>query len=118
MGDAVRPPYESALALGRWAWENRSLIRGRVTLAGGEAHSLTLREFLDAAYVLLVEEGLRMGVPLEGAIDAVKDWRAGGIRPAGGTAPATQAVPSEAAVVSQNQRALAELSKMMPGLGL
>lgn len=70
--------------------------------------------------MLLVEEGLRLGVPLERALEAVQEWKAGVSTPAGGTAAVApvDSGPSEAQIIAQNQRALAELSKMMPGLGV
>lgn len=58
---------------------------------------------------------------LESVLDSVMDWRAGGSSPAGGSngaAPLEPGERSEAEIVAQNNRALAELSKMMPGLGV
>jgi len=59
-----RPPYQSALALGAWAWENRSFIEGKVALSGGDPDELTLRRFLDISYALLVDEYQRIGMNL------------------------------------------------------
>ncbi len=61
-----RPPYEPALALGSWAWGIRGYISGRVALQGGDPDKLSLRHFLDIAYVLLVDQYRHLGdqVPL------------------------------------------------------
>lgn len=121
MGDAEWPPYGSAIGLGRWAWRNRSLIQGRVTLAGGKAHALTLRDFLDAGYALLVEEAVRVGVPLEAALDATNEWVAGGPKKkaeatAGVSQPIqTQRERTEAELVAQNNAAMAWLERQ-PGM--
>lgn len=62
-----------------------------------------------------------MGVTLEAVLDSVAEWRAGGGSPAGGSngaAPREPGEKTEAEIIAQNNRALAELSKMMPGLGV
>ena len=62
-----------------------------------------------------------MGVPLETVLDSVKQWASG----FGDPEPANERVTAqrkaqsdEAAMVAQNERALAELRRMMPGLGV
>lgn len=63
---------------------------------------------------------MRLGVKLEEVLEAVVEWRAGG-GPAGGSnggPPREPGEKSEAEIIAQNNRALAELSKMMPGLGV
>ena len=103
-GGADRPPYDDALALGLWAWESRSLIYGKVTLAGGDPEAMTLRQFLDAAYALLVEEAQRLGIDLISALETHSKWAARSL---------LEAVNDTSI---QNQRALAELEKMMSGV--
>ena len=103
-GGADRPPYDDALALGLWAWESRSLIYGKVTLAGGNPEAMTLRQFLDAAYALLVEEAQRLGIDLISALESHSKWAARSL---------LEAVNDTSI---QNQRALAELEKMMSGV--
>lgn len=44
----------------------------------------------------------------------MQSWKAGIPRPAGGTTPAQAFEQNEAAIVRQNQEALAALNKMMP----
>lgn len=63
-----------------------------------------------------------MGVTLESVLDSVSEWRAGG-SPAGGSngaaaAPREPGEKTEAEIIAQNNRALAEIQKMMPGLGV
>ena len=103
-GGADRPPYGDALALGLWAWESRSLIYGKVTLAGGNPEAMTLRQFLDAAYALLVEEAQRLGIDLISALETHSKWAARSL---------LEAVNDTAI---QNQRALAELENLMRGV--
>ena len=57
-----------ALALGSWAWENRSLIQGRIDANGGDSESMSLRRFLNVAYAILVEEYQRLGIDLISAL--------------------------------------------------
>ena len=62
-----------------------------------------------------------MGVNLEGVLESVAEWRAGFSAPAGGSngaAPREPGEKSEAEIIAQNNRALAELQRMMPGLGV
>ena len=96
------PPYASVLGLGSWAWENRSLIYGRVTLSGGNPDRMKLRHFLDAAYTLFVEEYRKGGLDLIAAVDAMKRWAQGDGEPAEETPPPTA-------------DSLAQLNSMMAG---
>ena len=62
-----------------------------------------------------------MGVPLETALDSVKEWASGFAAPeptSGRVAEQRDAASREAAMVAQNEKALAELRRMMPGLGV
>lgn len=53
------------------------MIYGRVTLAGGDPEAMNLKQFLDAAYVILVDEYQRIGIDLLSAIEKVAQWTAG-----------------------------------------
>ena len=70
-GGADRPPYRTALALGLWAWEKRSLIEGGSRLQAETQEPCHSRHFLDAGYALLLEDALRVGVLLR------RRWRWG-----------------------------------------
>ncbi len=62
-----------------------------------------------------------MGVALEAALESVIDWRAGGPPASGSNGDVSAREPgdrTEEEIIAQNNRALAELSKMMPGLGV
>ena len=113
-GGPDRAPYGDALALGSWAWENRSLIGGRITLAGGDPASLTLANFLDAGYALLLEEYRTAGMSLHEAIDQTAHLRAGGSKE---KESRESQVPSEEQLVRQNQASMRELQQLMGGLG-
>ena len=65
---------------------------------------MTLRQFLDAAYALLVEEAQRLGIDLITALETHSKWAARSL---------LEAV-NETSI--QNQRALAELEKLMSGV--
>jgi len=78
-----------------------------VTLNGGDPRTLSLRRFLDAAYVCLVESYQAAGMNLIEALESTAEYRAGGVKK---DAPP----PTEAAVARQNERSLAELQKLMP----
>ncbi len=115
---SVCPPYRDALALGAWAYKNRPLIHGRVALAGGDPDRLTLRSFLDSAYVLLVEDYQHMGsgrVPINMAVSAadelIEHVASGGKTPLPTVEEAPASVPSPA----DNDRAMAELQGLMGG---
>jgi hypothetical protein len=71
VGGSVRPPYDGIRALAAWAWDNRRLIQGRVTLAGGDAGLLTIGDALDAGYALAVESYVRLGMDLLTAVSNV-----------------------------------------------
>jgi hypothetical protein len=58
-----------------------------------------------------------MGVSLEATLDAVREWRAG-FPPAGQDSPEARQKTREEMEIEQNQRALAELRRMMPELGV
>jgi hypothetical protein len=107
-GGADRPPYRTALALGAWAWENRSLIKGRITLAGGNPDGLTLSPFLDAGYALLVEAYRDAGGQLMGALEKTAEYAEGAREPE---------VQQEMNEDLQNQASLAQLQNMMKGIG-
>lgn len=81
-----------------------------MTLAGGNPATLTLRQFLDAGYALLIEEYTRVGVSLLEAVDQTANMRAGG--------PSVQSedgasVPANVPSDKDNQRAMRELEAMM-----
>lgn len=80
-----------------------------MTLAGGEPKRLSLEEFLDAAFVLLVENIQARG-ELFTAMDALQDVRSGGL---GKPKPQNSPQNTEA----QNDAAMRELQAMMGGLG-
>ena len=68
-----------------------------------------MRQFLSCGYTLLVETFLRMGSDMLTAIEETD--KAIGLLAPGEMAPAAVPAPS------QNDRALAELSSMMAGIG-
>lgn len=70
---------------------------------------MTLRQFLDAAYALLVEEYQRLGVGFIDAIDKTAKWRAGD-----GQGP--PAPPSPEEVARQNDAALTQFQTLMAGV--
>ena len=65
---------------------------------------MTLRQFLDAAYALLVEEAQRLGIDLISALETHSKW----------AAQTLLETVNDTAI--QNQRALAELEKLMSGV--
>ena len=67
---------------------------------------MTLREFLDAAYAVLVDEYRRHGQNLFQALEEMSEWAQGGKQD-----------ESEAAVIAQNTRALADMDAIMAGIG-
>lgn len=73
---------------------------------------LSLRQFLDCAYAILVEEYQRLGIDLLTAIEKLGNFAAGFVEESEQTLPEE---PSERAVVAQNQAAMAELEKLMGG---
>ena len=79
-----------------------------MTLAGGHADSLSLSDFLDAAYALLVEAHQSIpGGNLMDALSSTEEWRAGG--------PEAEAA-EEAAVERENARSLEQFNAMMRGV--
>lgn len=86
---------------------------------------MTLNQFLDVAYTLLVDEYRRLGASLTEALDRTREYAAGGHRialaTAGGnveeatvtSAPQSGLTPEEL----QNERALAALEEAMSGVG-
>jgi hypothetical protein len=70
---------------------------------------MTLREFLDTGYALLVEGLVGIGVPLPKALDDLGNMAAQRIRD---DAPPQR----EAALARQNEQALAQLQKGMAGI--
>jgi hypothetical protein len=115
-----RPPYGTALALGSWAWDKRRVIYGRVALAGGNPDRLSLRHFLDAALVLLVDEYLAHGtgrVPITLALNAAEELlEAAANESQNGTPMPTPS--SSVPVASDNDRALADLMAQIGGVKL
>ena len=107
-GGHFRPPYGDALSLGGWAWENRSLLEGRITLAGGDPDTMTLRRYLDVAYAIFVEEYQRLGMNLMDALEKTESMRARKIENNG-----VSAGPSEAEIARRNEASLQELNKLL-----
>lgn len=110
-GGADRPPYPDAIALGLWGWENRAYVKGLITLRGGNCDALTLRQFLDATYAVLVEGHIRNGVPMWEALQFMEELRAG--KPAERQAVRSSPARQEAV----NDQSLAELEAMLRGAG-
>jgi hypothetical protein len=81
---------------------------------------MTLREFLDAAYVLLVAEYQRLGANLTDALAETALWRDGGKKEEGPVQPAYQrrtAQRSEEEVTAaQNDQSLQMLQQMIAGV--
>ena len=102
-GGTDRPPYRTVLAVGSWAWANRGYIEGRITLAGGDPDLLSLRQFVDVGFTVLVEEYQRLGVDLLSAIDKV-----------GALGGEPEPEPDEVAV--KNQQSMEALMGMLGGV--
>ncbi len=51
-------PYRRAVRLLGWSRDKRSLIEGRLTLAGRKSEELTLHEYLDVVYAVYAEQAL------------------------------------------------------------
>ena len=84
---------------------------------------MTLTQFLDVAYTLLVEEYRRLGANLTEALDRTREYAAGGHRAepvtAGGNArEAVTAAPQSGLTAEEleNERALRALEQMMEGV--
>jgi len=70
---------------------------------------MTLRQFLDAGYTLLIEEYQRLGMSLMEALEKLEPMRA--------HVPRADVPVSEAVVVSENEASMRKLVQMMGGLG-
>lgn len=85
---------------------------------------MTLSQFLDAAYYLLVEEFRRLGASLAEALERTREYAAGGHRrkqeepviTAGGNAPVREMSPLSAEEL-QNEASLAALEVALAGVG-
>lgn len=72
---------------------------------------MSLRHFLNCGYTILLEEYQRWGKNLFEATDELAEYAEGFPRP-----DAVPASGNERAVVSQNQKAMTELSKLLGGV--
>jgi hypothetical protein len=78
VGGDDRAPFHIGSVLFRWAWsEQRSLIDGRVTLAGGSSDELGIKGYCDAAYAILIDEYQRRGITLDDALRDLREWATG-----------------------------------------
>jgi hypothetical protein len=77
VGADDRPPFHIGLALWGWAWERRSLIEGQVILSGGSRGSLTIRDYCDSAYALLIDDFRRRGISLDESVELLREWAVG-----------------------------------------
>lgn len=82
---------------------------------------MTLNQFLDVAYALLVDEYKRLGSSLVEALASTREYAAGGHRPVTASGndderPALRAVPDLSPEELQNEQALAALEQMMNGV--
>ena len=77
-----------------------------MSLAGGDPDQMTLRSFMSAAYSLLVGEYQRLGIDLASAVEKVNESIHLKVAPA-----VTERTPT----VVDNDRALADLQRMMGG---
>lgn len=71
---------------------------------------MTLKEFLDAGYALLVDEYRKLGMPLFEALSKTATWRAGGDEE--GAAPGDVPAVSENTVVAQNEQSLRDFEAL------
>lgn len=79
---------------------------------------MTLREFLDAAYALLVAEHQRLGAHLTDALTETATWRDGGSNEEGPQPAQERRVTqrsNEDVTAAQNDQALAMLQGMLAG---
>jgi len=78
---------------------------------------MTLREFLDAAYALLIAEHQRLGVHLTDALTEAAMWRDGGQDKEDPAQPVQQRVQRsvEEVTAAKNDQALAMLQGMLAG---
>lgn len=67
-----------------------------------------MRQFLDAGYALLLEEYSRVGVPLQSALEHMREWAAG-------STPKTENLEEKkkVGVARQNDQAMAQLKGML-----
>lgn len=84
-----------------------------MTLAGGDFRQLTLEEFLNCGYMLLVDEMVRLGE----RVDLMTAQEQLGLIPK--STPTAQAVaaPPKDVVASENDDAMRALQQMMKGTG-
>jgi hypothetical protein len=68
---------------------------------------LTLRQFLNAAYTLMLEEWVRVGVGLEEALSNMAPWREGG-------PPSKESLGEN--IAAQNESAMEQLKQQMMNL--
>jgi hypothetical protein len=108
-GDSDRPPYATALGLGAWGWERRSILAGRITLAGGTPEGVSLPRFLDCATTMLYEEFQRVGQSAFEAFDQVRGWAEGS-----GVVPKTRETKKPP---PDNDRSMAEFMAKLSGVG-
>ncbi len=52
------PPYRRAIRLLGWALQQRSLIEGKLVLAGRKSGGLTLHEYVDVVYAVYADQAL------------------------------------------------------------
>lgn len=69
---------------------------------------MKLRQFLDAGYALLLEEYTRVGVPLQSALEHMRDWAAGPAR-----TPEDLEKKEKEAIARQNEQAIDQLKGMI-----
>lgn len=80
---------------------------------------MTLREFLDAAYALLVAEYQRLGANLSDALLETAFWRDGGKEEEDGPIAAQQRAPQRAVedvTAAKNDQSLQMLQQMIAGV--
>lgn len=84
---------------------------------------MTLNQFLDVAYTLLVEEYRRLGANLPEALDRTREYAAGGRKPvitvSGNTREAVTAAPQSGLTPEElaNEQALIALEQAMASVG-
>lgn len=80
---------------------------------------MTLRNFLDAAYVVLADEYRRIGTDLQSTLKELEIYRAGGPRQeeevVGPDGEPRQAFSQDVRAAAENQRSLAQLQQLMAG---
>jgi hypothetical protein len=85
---------------------------------------MTLNQFLDAAYALLVQEHVRIGASLIEALSNTREYAAGfkeeeeeELIPAGGNTPALRSLPQLTPEELANEQSLAAFEELMGGVG-